>query len=398
MYFSIIAGPMALMKEVAKLEQVLASMNANFWGQMSDEYLRDHPEPPPLTDEALAAFEKRSGLKLPKALTELLRIKNGGLLQNTDFNFEGKEFQVTYFKSVSPDDSFDAIRSYADVLSGPDAAEMRQQLKKKAGDPSRLLLVAEPLDFPYAFALNYNRLSSRGEPTVYCVCLVECEEVRVKCLANSFTDFLAGQYFGDEQPTVNLAEVKKYRLIAEGGYEGRYEGTPQPGAGILSGLPVRVRWSICSHRSRLIVFQEIDWAGQPKITRAEIHKSALAFDFPPLESYGAELEPELAEMIRPAIEIDVLSKFDAPLIPDCYELLLHVKPGHKRWVSIETSSPYQGRWKNSKSKVTYESVKSASEPELARVQQSVAANCSELRSRCNVLPTDTGNGNENTAS
>ena len=353
-------------------------MNENFWGQMSEEYLKNNPELPPLTDETLATFEKQIGLKLPKALTDLLRIKNGGLVQNTDFKFKGKEYEATYFKSVRLDETFEAIRSYASIFSDSDMSEIREQLQKKAGDLSKLLLVAEPNGHPYAFALNYNHLNSVGEPAVFCVWM-DCDEADANLTANSFSDFLAGQYFGDEHPTVDLSEAKKYRLIAEGSYQGRYEGTHEEGSLTLSGLPVRVSWKICSHRSRLIVFQKSDWAGKSEITREEIHKSALAFDFPSLESYGVELEPELVENIRPAIEIEVLSEYDAPITPKCYELLLHIQPGHKQWVAIDSSTAYRGRWKNSKYKVVYSSVKSADKAALGKAIEAFAANCLGLR-------------------
>lgn len=352
-------------------------MNATFWGRMSEEYLKENPELPPLSDETLAAFEKRMGLKLPKALTDLLRIKNGGPLVNTDFRFDSKDYQVTYFKSVSPSDSYASISSYASILGDSENAETRDQLQKKVGNLAKVVLVAEPLDHHYAFALNYNRLNSNGEPTIVCVARSYEEEAEVDQIADSFADFLAGQYAGDERPAVNLNESQKYQLIAEGGFDGRYEGTPEPG--LLSGLPVRVRWKICSAKSRLIVFQDVDWGGQLEITREVIPKSALTFDFPSLESYGVELEADLAEMIRPAVEIEVLSKYEAPLIPDCYELLLHIQPGGKKWVSIDSSSPYQGRWKNSKSEVVYSSLKSSNKADLIRTLQAVAASCSGLR-------------------
>jgi hypothetical protein len=351
-------------------------MNVNFWGKMSEEYLKENPELPPLSDKTLAAFEKRIGLKLPKALTDLLRIKNGGPLQNTDFKFKDKEYEVTYIKSVTPDETFDSVRSYAFVLDDSHMSEMRKQLQKNVGDLSKLFYVAEPNGHPYAFALNYNHLNSIGEPTVYCVWM-DCDEVDAKRIADSFAEFLAGQYFGDEHPTVDLEEARKYQLVAQGGYEGRYKGKPEKG--LLSGLAVQVRWKICSDKSRLIVFQDIDWGGQLEITREEIHKSALVFDFPSLESYGVELEPDLAKMIRPAIEIEVLSKYEAPLIPDCYELLLHIQPGGKKWVSTDSSSPYQGRWKNRKSKVVYSSVKSSSKVELKRTLQAVAESVLGMR-------------------
>lgn len=354
-------------------------MKENFWGKMSDEYLKNNPEPPPLTDESLAAFEKRLGLKLPKALTDLLRVKNGGLIQNTDFKFKGKEYEVTYIKAVTDDDSYESIRTYADMFTHPISFESREQLQKKVSDLSKLLYLAEPNGYPYAFALDYNKLNSDNQPTVMCV-RFECgEEPETKLIANSFEEFLSGQYFGDEQPIVNLAEANKYRLIAEGGYEGQYEGEPEPESGVLSGLPVKVRWKICSRRNRLIVFQEIDWAGQKTISRQEIHKAALSLEFLKLEGYGVELEPELAEMIRPAIEVEVISQSDIPVIPKIWELLLHIQMGDKRWVETKNSSPYQGRWKNEKSTVLYSSIKSASRAEIEKTFRAVATSCSGLR-------------------
>lgn len=353
-------------------------MREDFWGKMSDEYLKNNPEPPPLTDASLAAFEQRVGFKLPKELTDLLRVKNGGLIQNTDFKFNGKGYEVAYFKSVT-ENSYDSIRPYASILEDPEWAEMRKQLQDKTGNLSKLLLIAEPNGSPYAFALNYNHPSATGEPSVDCIWLGECEEADARCIAGSFAEFLAGQYFGDELPIVDLKEADKYRLVAEGGYEGRYEGEPEPERGVLSGLPVKVRWKICSHRNRLIVFQDIDWAGQKEIRREEIHKAALTLDFPELESYGVELEPELAEMIRPAVEVEVISQSEIPVIPKIWVLLLHIQMGDKRWVTTASSSPYQGRWKNEKSKLLYASIQSASRSEVEKTLRAVIASCAGLR-------------------
>ncbi len=354
-------------------------MKTDFWGKMSDEYLKDNPEPPPLTDTSLAAFEQRAGLKLPKMLTDLLRVKNGGLLQNTDFRFHGKGYEVTYIKAVASDDSYDSIRSYTSILSDTDSVETREQLQGIMGPLNKLLYVAEPSGYPFGYVLNYNKLNSHGEPTIWCIGLEFGEPPSVKQIADSFAEFLAGQYFGDELPIVDLKEADKYRLVAKGGYEGRYEGEPEPERGVLSGLPVKVRWKICSHRNRLIVFQDIDWAGQKEIRREEIHKAALTLDFPELESYGVELEPELAEMIRPAVEVEVISQSEIPVIPKIWVLLLHIQMGDKRWVKTASSSLFQGRWKNEKSKILYSSIKSASRSEVEKTLRAVAASCAGLR-------------------
>lgn len=354
-------------------------MKPDFWGKMSDEYLKHNPEPPPLNEKSLAVFEKRTGLKLPRALTELLRVKNGGPLQNTDFRFGDTDYTVTYIKAAVLKDSYEAMITYDRILGGSDSIEPRDQLRKQIGDLSKLLYLAEASGYPYAFALNYNQLNSSGEPVVLYVRLEFDEKPKVRKVADSFAKFLAGQYCGDEKPIVNLKEADKYRLIATGGYEGRYEGEPEEGSLTLGGLPIKVRWKICSHRSRLIVFQEIDWAGKPELRREEIHKSALALDFPPLESYGVDLEPELAEMIRPSVEIDVISESDLPVIPKCYELLLHIQPGGKHWVATESSSPCQGRWKNHKSTVVYSSLKSVKRTELESALRAVAASCTGPR-------------------
>ena len=109
--------------------------------------------------------------------------------------------------------------------------------------------------------------------------------------------------------------------------------------------------------------------------REQILKKALVFDFPSLESHGVEVEPELAEMIRPAIEVEVLSKFGADLIPDCFELLLHVQPGGNRMVDVKESSFFQKRWKNRKAKLLYSSLKSADLAQLQKVLRTVAARC-----------------------
>lgn len=353
-------------------------MKENFWGKMSDEYLKNNPEPPPLTDASLAAFEQRVGLKLPKALTDLLHVKNGGPLQNTDFRFNGKDYQVTYVKAVTFEDSYDSIRTYNSILSDPDAEDSRVSLQKRVGDLSKLLFVAEALDGPDAFALNYDDLNAAGEPTVWVVALTYGEEAKAKRIADSFSEFLDGQYFGDETPIVDLNEAAQYRLLAEGGYSGTHE---------VSGNNVEVAWKICLDRSRILVFQQEDWGWGKSVTRMELKRSQLRSSSGVLDFFyslyqrfllhrlGKEMGANLSQLAN--TEKLRVSKYDAPLKPRCFNLTFHThtfgdEPSADPWIRLRTAKAFEGRWKNSESEVWNNSVYSAREEDLKQARRSIA--------------------------
>jgi len=251
-------------------------------------------------------------------------------------------------------------------LDGSDTNEMRELLQKKRGNLSKLLFVADSGGYPYAFALNYNHLNSAGEPTVYCVWLEE-DETDATFTADSFGEFLAGQYFGDAEPIVDLAEAGKYRLVAEGRYEGKHE---------ISGNAVLVSWKICSRMNRILVFSSEDWGWGVTLERSELFKAHLHLAFLPLEKYGVDLDPDFAELIRPAVEPEVLSKYDIPASPDCFQFTFHVQP---EWVRKKTSKAFEGKWKNSAGQVWNTSVYSADKAALEKVIEAVAESCNGLR-------------------
>ncbi len=246
---------------------------------------------------------------------------------------------------------------------------MRENLEARAGDASKLIQFAG--GDCWSYLLDYNRLNAAGEPTVIQMMLDDPEEVGVERIADSFEDFMKGHYAGDAEPVVRLEEAGQYKLVAGGGYEGQHTVT---------GKAIRIAWKICSHRNRLIVFKrEEGWEDGETRERSELYKSALCLEFPALEDYGVELDPELAENIRPAVEIEILGVFDVPVEPRCYQFLLHIQPGGSKWVSKQTSEACEGRWKNDSSRVVYASVYSADKAELKRTMAAVARSCSGLR-------------------
>lgn len=344
-------------------------MNENFWGKMSDEYLKDNPEPPALTNEMLAHFEQRVGLKLPKTLIDLLLTKNGGLIRNTDFRFNGKDYQVTYVKSVTLEDSYNSIRTYENILDDPNAEEAKVSLQKKAGDLSKLLLMAEALDGPDAFVLNYSDFRN-GEPTVWLIALEYGEEARAKRIANSLTEFIGGQYSGDETPIVSMKEAEQYQLLAAGGYSGQHE---------VGDSKVETAWKICLNGAHLLVFQEEDWGLDKSVIRMEMNRAQfnsssglldLLFGFYlrfALYRLGKQIGANLSQAAN--TKKLSISKKDAPLKPRCFDLTFHTHTlgdelTEDSWIRVRRATMYEGRWKNSESKVWNDSISSAREEEL----------------------------------
>jgi len=352
-------------------------MKANFWGQMSDEYLQNNPEPPPLTDEILAKFEQRIGQRLPKSLTDLLRIKNGGLLQNTDFRFDGKEYEVTYIKAVSSNDSYDSIQSYATILGGADSAEAREELQGMMGPLSQLWYFAEPSGYPFGYVLNYNKLNSHAEPTIWCIGLEYGEPPSVKQIADSFSDFLAGQYEGDAGPIVEMKEAERYRVLAAGGYSGLHE---------VSGNKVEMEWKVCLDSRGILVFQREDWGWGESVKRQEMCRSQFQESHGVLDSLfgmyqrfllwrtGKEMGADLGQLANTKrLRIE---KFDAPLRPRCFTLTFFAhtlgdKLTDDAWIRTREATPYEGRWKNSESKVWNVSISSASKEALEKARIAV---------------------------
>jgi len=256
----------------------------NFWRELNDESRDAVRELPPLTHEVVATCEQKFGVKLPAALLDLLHTKNGGFLESTDFKFHGKHYGVREIKGLHEKEDFWAIGTCCFFFDVPESGEAYLSFRRDAADPTRLLVFANNDYYWYAF--NYDRLNAAGEPTILGFEFDE-DGVRADSVADSFANFLQGQYFGDSEPSVRLEEASRYEVISEGGYDGTLRST---------GAQVNVGWKICSHRRRLIIFQRENWGWGETLTRFELRKANLVLAAAALEDYGLDLDPDFAEL------------------------------------------------------------------------------------------------------
>ena len=323
---------------------------------------------PPLTDKSLLVCEENCGVRPPRALVALLRTRNGGALENSDFKFGGKRFNVWRILSVSESGDSKSIQPCS-RSSEPSTPSMALRNRKRGGDPSRLICFAEADN--YGYALDYNHLNSEGEPTVVATSL-DTEELQSERVADSFSGFLNGQYFGDAEPIVQVGEAENYKVIAEGGYKGihttGYAGMPET-----KGASVSVAWKICAHRKRLIVFAQENWGLGEIRRRAEFCKADLYLTFTPVEDVvGFEIEPELAENIRPSVEVEILEEYTIAVEPKCYAFIMYIPPWKQKWIVEQRSEASKGLWKNDTWKTLVTSVYSADERSLENAIKSVA--------------------------
>lgn len=342
-----------------------------FWCELLSAEHKAEVELPALTDATVATGEKRLGVKLPLDLLQLLRSRNGGIIDNSDFKFQGEVCDVVHIRGLEVEDSFRTIRPSSQFMdeSDPLGAELARQLRAKAGDLSRLLLFAD--GDVYWYALDYNHLNAKGEPTILKVLTDEdCADCRR--VADSFTEFRQCQYFGDPEPTVQLEEARKLKPIAEGSYSGKSLRTQRP---------VQISWNICSLRSRIIVFSSEDWGmgdEGAELTRAELLKSSLCFGGELTEQNVADLGPELVELVRPHVEAESIQPYDVGVTPACYSLRLDVQPQRKP-VQLQVSKRYKGRWKNNSYQVVCATVYSADSTALEQAMITLAKSCQSLR-------------------
>jgi len=335
----------------------------SFFKGWADRVKRDY-DLPRLTDEMIAAFEHNHGIKLPKSLLDLLRIKNGGVINNPDFRFTGLEFTVAELRGVGEGLKIPHLESLESVYD--DASETEQREWKRHFDKlGKVFVLAEAGGHPYSFALDYNRPGPAGEPAVVLI-RFDGESMEVQTVADSFGEFLKAQYQGDETPGVKLEEADSYELISQGDYSGRHA---------ISDVPIEHAWKICADKDRLMVYQKTDFNGTKTWQKATLLKSSLVFSFAPLEESGVDVETELADLIRDEAAPEILVQEAAYANPDCYRLDLHVDPAQDNWIELLETTQFGERWKNSVSRVVYISVYSSDRSLLERTFQDLAKSC-----------------------
>jgi hypothetical protein len=305
----------------------------------------------PLTDAMIATCETRFGVKFPKSFLDLLRTQNGGLLENSDFKFDGKDCGVSTIFGLDEAAKFNGLKSCASILESWDDMEMRDLFISTAGDPCRILMFADNDYEQYAF--DYTHLNEHGEPTVLRLMMGE-GDVSSRCVADSFSRFLQCQYSGDSDPAVKMEHANDYELIAEGGYAGHHQ---------VGGTPLAMSWKICAQEDRFIVFAKEDWGLEPhaQLTRAEFKKDALIFQHRLAKWEIEEAGSEFVALIRRAVR-----RFDVFTNPQGYVLCLEVGPGSGEDVRIQETIPYEGRWKNSTTEVVNTAIYSADQKALEK--------------------------------
>jgi hypothetical protein len=310
---------------------------------------------PPLTDEEVRACETEFGVCFPAALIDLLKEQNGGYFENWDFKLNGRDYSIDDVTGISSSAKWGAIQPLGGVLD-PEffLPEELQRIREVIGDPARVLPFSG--DGHYFYALDYNRLNKKGEPTVAYIS-IEGEPVHER-VADSFAELLAGQYEGDAEAVVSLAEADRLTVIASGGYSGSRPQTPE-------GL--RHSWKICGTEDRIIVLASENYGWGPTLERYEMQQSALDLTPVDAEHVAGELGPELANLVLPSLTAALIEEWDAAgVVPPCYSLRLPIDPTGDERVRHQTSAPYQGKWKNTSVEVVYAQVFSGSKAELER--------------------------------
>lgn len=323
---------------------------------------------PFLTDETIVECESKFGIKFPPALIRLLRTQNGGLLENFDFKFHGRDGDVTNIRGIHETEQFKAVWPCSSLFDGNDEmmSEVLQRFTQQAGDLSKVLWFAD--NDLGGFALNYNRLNSEREPTIDSIFMDE-DRVEVEPVADSFEEFLKCQYVGDPQPAIRLEEAETLEVIAQGGYVGKYKTA----RGLLTAdTPIETSWKICRQDGRIIVLSREDWGFGAELQRAELQIASMCFGHELTRKQASQLGPELLDLVRDHIEAPAVEEYDVDVDPACYLMRIEVHP-RKHWVCIRTSKFKDGLWKNSsESQVVYTKVHSADKALLERTLISLA--------------------------
>jgi hypothetical protein len=159
----------------------------------------------------------------------------------------------------------------------------------------------------------------------------------VTALAASFEEFLKGHYFGEAGPSVNVDDVVKETVLVETRAAGKHAN---------GGANLEFFNWVCDRKKELIVFSKSVWDKKVSLRRSAIPKKSLA--------------PDICE----------ISKLEYAGEPAIYQLLLHVDP-NRSWALIDDSEQSEQVWKNSKSKLLYDSVYSHDREQLVQLRKQI---------------------------
>ncbi len=170
------------------------SSNA-FWKKLPK---RQRESRPVVTSRLVKSCEKKLGIRFPASLIELLRVQNGGYLNNPEFIVGGKTWNLSSIPPISQTRGIEPLASgYPDHL---DLAE---------GNLSRPDLIF-PLDGDghWFIALDYRRSGPLNEPAVI---YLDIEgKVYTEKIAKTFEEFLKGHQTVDDADPYDEASLAEF--------------------------------------------------------------------------------------------------------------------------------------------------------------------------------------------
>ena len=273
---------------------------------------------PPLTDATVASIEARYHVRFPRRLIALLREKNGGYLNDKEFKFKGKDYQVDSISGLA-EEGWSAIEPISRFFKRSSHPDFLDEFPAKLGNLDRVLIFAG-----YAshclYALDYNKSDQIEEPRVLYLNIeggITAHEV-----ARNFDEFLDGHYLGDPVPSVRWDELADQTPALETHVAFQHK---------LGETHLEEFHRVYRLKSTLVLFTRSLWDEKVRLRKATITLKSLA--------------PEFCN----------ISKLDHAAGPDVFVLCLHVDP-HRKWVDLEDSEQSGNLWKNTRAQVVYDSI------------------------------------------
>ena len=174
-----------------------------FFKPLKKNELKGHPK---LTAALLKKMEKQHDIKFPSALVSLLKIQNGGDVEEPDFRLGRRDYEVEMIWPIRENGIEPMVPEFSEHL---ELAEHGRLAKPE-------LIFPIYGDGHFFYALDYRKSGRTKEPQVVYLDI----EYRITCktIANSFDEFLAGWQKPDinAQKKIDIDLVDPKRIIGTG--------------------------------------------------------------------------------------------------------------------------------------------------------------------------------------
>ncbi|HUY89063.1 MAG TPA: SMI1/KNR4 family protein [Pirellulales bacterium] len=170
-----------------------------------DEEAADAEAPPGVSENQIAAWEKKQGVKLPELLRTALGLRNGGCVRNTSI-------EVLPLEQMQPvDEDFWEWALFDDD-------------EEEAPDRELVFVFGEETEFGARVIMNFNARGPKGEPSVYFDYHGESTDLQNDTLSGFFKAMLASS----ETPSVDWSQTEQLEIVARESIKvaGNYKGQP----------------------------------------------------------------------------------------------------------------------------------------------------------------------------